>query len=199
MPGSQADETDWENLTNKELHDKFQQLMRGQVQDVLNRFEEAMEKIDGMEKTFETKLDHKFNELLAYLPPPPPAAPNTPLQQQQRLPPLRETALRRASRVPLALGQTVGAAVDTTVAPAADAEEDDYVGDYEDEVDQNQNYVQPPAPQPPGRPHANNGNVRAPPQVRDHDHLPKLKLNIPPFEGRYVPDIYLTWELETEQ
>ena len=24
-------------------------------------------------------------------------------------------------------------------------------------------------------------------------------MNIPPFEGRYVPDIYLTWELENEQ
>ena len=59
--------------------------------------------------------------------------------------------------------------------------------------------MQPPAPQPPGRPHANNHNGRALPQVRDHDHLPKLKLNIPPFEGRYVPAIYLTWELETEQ
>ena len=56
MVGSQADETDRENMTNKELHDKFQQMMSGQVQDVLNRFEEAMEKIDGMEKTFETKL-----------------------------------------------------------------------------------------------------------------------------------------------
>ena len=103
MPGSQADETDWENLTNKELHDKFQQMMSGQVQDVLNRFEEAMEKIDGMEKTFETKLDNRFNELLARLPPPQPAAPNAPLQQQQqRLPPRREIDLRRASRVPLA-------------------------------------------------------------------------------------------------
>ena len=61
MSGSQANETDWENMMNKELHDKFQQTMRGQVQDVLNRFEEAMEKIDGMEKTFETKLDNKFN------------------------------------------------------------------------------------------------------------------------------------------
>ena len=78
------------------------------------------------------------------------------------------------------------------MAPAADEEEDDYAGDYQDEVDQNQNYVQPPTP---GRPHANNRNGRAtlPAQVRDHDHLPKLKLNIPPFEGRYVPDIYLTW------
>ena len=64
MPGSQADETDWENMTNKQLHDKLQQIMSGQVQDVLNRFEEAMEKIDGMEKSFETKFDNKFNELL---------------------------------------------------------------------------------------------------------------------------------------
>ncbi|MBC8664219.1 hypothetical protein H1X87_23040, partial [Vibrio parahaemolyticus] len=100
MPGSQADETDWENMTNKDLHDKFQQMMSGQVQDVLNRFEEAMEKITGFEKTFETKLDNKFNELLARLPPPPPAAANAPLQQQQRLPPRREADLRRASRIP---------------------------------------------------------------------------------------------------
>ena len=70
MPGSQADEIDWENLSNKELHDKFQQMMTEQVQDVLNNFEEAMEKITGLEKTFETKLDNKFNELLARLPPP---------------------------------------------------------------------------------------------------------------------------------
>ena len=84
MPGSQVDETDWENLTNKELHDKFQHMMSEQVQDVLNTFDEAMEKIDGMEKTFETKLNNKFNELLARFPPPPPAAPNAPLQQQQQ-------------------------------------------------------------------------------------------------------------------
>ena len=46
MAGSQADETDWENMTNKQLHDKFQEMMSGQVQDVLNRFEESM----GMEE-----------------------------------------------------------------------------------------------------------------------------------------------------
>ena len=68
MPGSQADETDWENLTNKQLHDKFQQMMSGQAQDVLNGFDEAMQKIDGIEKTFVTKLDSKFNELLARFP-----------------------------------------------------------------------------------------------------------------------------------
>ena len=54
MPRSQADESDWENMTNKELHDKFQQMMSEQVQDVLNNFEEAMEKITGLEKTSET-------------------------------------------------------------------------------------------------------------------------------------------------
>ena len=40
----------------------------------------GQEKIDGMEKTFETKLDNKFNELLARFPPPPSAAPDAPLQ-----------------------------------------------------------------------------------------------------------------------
>ena len=84
MAGSQADEIDWENLTNKELHDKFQQMMSGQVEDLVNRFEESMEKIDGIEKTSETKLDNKFNELLTHLPQPPPAAPVAPLQQQQQ-------------------------------------------------------------------------------------------------------------------
>ena len=50
MAGSQADETDWENMMNKELHDKFQQMMTEQVPDVLNNFEEAMDKITGFEK-----------------------------------------------------------------------------------------------------------------------------------------------------
>src|SRR3954471_14507724 len=112
MPGSQPDEIDWENLTNKELHDKFQKMMTEQVQDVLNNFEEAMEKITGLENTIETKLDNRFNELLACLPPP--AAPAAPLQQQL-LPPRRETALHRASHVLLQPGQTVGVAADTSV------------------------------------------------------------------------------------
>ena len=109
MAGSQADETGWENLTNKQLHDKFQQMMSGQVQDVLNRFEEAMEKIDGIEKTFETKLNNKFNELLVRLPQPPPAEPIAPLQQQQqhRVP----NQVGRAQRVPIVPGQNSGAAV----------------------------------------------------------------------------------------
>jgi hypothetical protein len=35
--------------------------------------------------------------------------------------------------------------------------------------------------------------------VQDDDHVAKLKFYIPPFEGRYNPDAYLTWELEVEQ
>ena len=120
-------------------------MMSGQKQDVLNRFEEAMEKIDGMEKMFETKLDNKFNELLTRLPPPPPTAPNAPLQQQRCLP----NQVGRAQLVPIDPRQNSGAAVDASVAPAATAEVEDH---YEDEVDQNQNYVQPPAPPPPGHP-----------------------------------------------
>ena len=104
----------------------------------------------------------------------------------------------RAQHVPIDPGQNSGAIDDASVAPAATAEVEDH---YEDEVDQNQNYVQPPAPPSPGRPQVyhRNGRAAPPPEVRDHDLFPKLKLNIPPFEGRYVPDIYLTWELETEQ
>ena len=122
MAGSQADETDWENMTNKELHDKFQQMMSGQVGDVLNKFEEAMEKIYGMEKTFETKIDNKFNELLVRLPPPPPAAPIAPLQQQHRLP----NQVGRALRIPLEPGQNSCATVDASLAPATTAEVEDH-------------------------------------------------------------------------
>ena len=176
MAGSQPDEIDWDNMTNKELHDKFQQMMSGQVEDVLNRFEEAMEKIDDIEKAFETKLDNKFNELHTRLPLP--AAPVAPLQQQHRLP----NQVGRAQHVPIEPGQISSAAVPTigaSVAPPSTVEVEDH---YEDEVDQNKNYMQPPAPPPLGRPHAyhRNGMVAPPPEV---------KLNIPPFEGRYVPDI----------
>ena len=192
MTGSQADQVDWENMTQKELHDKFQQMLGEQVQDVMSSFGKALKRIDDIEKTIDTKLDAKFDELLARLLPPP-AAPAAPLQHQQRPPPRHPAPVGRAQRVPLEPDQHSGAAAtaaDASVAPAAAVDEND---DYEDEVAQNQNYVQPPAP-PPGHPHAYDRNGRAvpPPQVRDHDHIPKLKLNILPFEGRYIPDVYLT-------
>ena len=102
------------------------------MEDVLNIFEEAMEKIDVIEKTFEAKLDKFFNELLVRLPQPPLVAPVAPLQlQQRRLP----NQVGRALRVPLEPGQNSGAAVPTlhaSVAPAATTEVEDH---YKDEVD----------------------------------------------------------------
>ena len=199
----QANEIDWENMTKKELHDKFQEMLSQQVEDVMATFGKALERIEDVEKTIDTKLDPKFDEVLACQPQPPPAY-VAPLQQQQQQqqpsPPWRDLA-RRAQRVPLDPGQISGATatvVDASVAPTATAEEEDH---YEDEVDQNQNYVQLPAPPPSGHPDAyhHNGRAAPPPQIWDQDHIPKLKLNISPFEGRYIHDIYLTWELETEQ
>ncbi|XP_071676944.1 uncharacterized protein [Lolium perenne] len=78
---------------------------------------------------------------------------------------------------------------------------EDYGGNEDEQVDENMlddEEVQQPAP---GRPRQLNRNARPPPRpVRnDDDHVAKLKLNIPPFEGRYNPDAYLTWELEVEQ
>jgi hypothetical protein len=46
---------------------------------------------------------------------------------------------------------------------------------------------------PPGCPRQYNRNACPPSRpVRDDHHVAKLKLNIPPFEGRYNPDACLT-------
>ena len=46
--------------------------------------------------------------------------------------------------------------------------------------------MQPPAPAPPGRPHAyhRNGRVAPPPEVRDHDHLPDRGKGVPSFDEK---------------
>ena len=168
---------------NKELHDKFHQMLGQLVEDVMVSFVKAMERMDDIEKSIYTKLAAKFDELLKRLP----------------QPALRRDTVGRAPRVPIELGQNSGAAatsVGASVAPAVTAVVEDY---YEDEVDQNQHYVQPPAPPLAGQPqvYIRNGRPAPPPQVRDYDHIPKLKVNIPPFKGRYIPDVYLTWELGT--
>ena len=192
MPGSHdevaRDAPDWENMTNKELHDKFARMMSEQVNDIENRFTEAM---DGVEKMIDTKLDAKFTELIARLPAQPAAAP----AQPQPPPP------RRARRILFPGGQAAGigapAAAVAAAAAASDVGQDDnYEGDYEEEVEQEAAYEQP-AGRP--RPNIRHGRHQPPPQVRDDEYVPKLKLNLKPFEGRYIPDAYLTWELETEQ
>ena len=42
---TQVDEIDWENMTNKELHDKFHQMLGQQVEDVMASFGKALERI----------------------------------------------------------------------------------------------------------------------------------------------------------
>src|SRR3954470_21302277 len=133
MPGSHdevaRDAPDWENMTNKELHDKFAQMMSEQVYDIETRFTEA---IDGVEKMIDTKLDAKFTELIACLPTQPAAAP----AQPQPPPP------RRARRILFPGGQAAGIGAPTTAVAGGAASasnvshDDDYEDDYEEEVEQ---------------------------------------------------------------
>jgi hypothetical protein len=68
---------------------------------------------------------------------------------------------------------------------AADEGENEFEGENELEEDE----VQQPAP---GLPRQYNRNARPPPRlVRGDEHVTKLKLNIPPLEGRYNADAYL--------
>ena len=94
MPGSQANEIDWENMTNKDLHDKFHQMLGQQVEDVMASFGKALERMDDIDKTIDTKLDAKFDELLKCLP----------------QPVLRRDTVGRAQSVRIEPGQNSGAA-----------------------------------------------------------------------------------------
>jgi hypothetical protein len=74
---------------------------------------------------------------------------------------------------------------------------DEGENDIKDENELEEDKVQQPTP---GHPWQYNRNAHPPPRpARDDEHIAKLKLNIPLFEGRYNPDAYLTWELEVEQ
>ncbi|KAI4981567.1 hypothetical protein ZWY2020_022059 [Hordeum vulgare] len=112
MRGSHKEEIDCENLTNHELNDKFQQMMSNHVQDFVTTFGEAMDKLDGMEKKFDTNMNAKFNEVLSRLPPP--AAASVPLQPQQRL---------RARRVLVNQMQNFVGITPPAAAPPADTTE----------------------------------------------------------------------------
>src|SRR4051812_34116832 len=112
MPGSHdemaRDAPDWENMTNKELHVKFAQMMSEQVYDIETRFTET---IDGLEKISHTNPDTNFNELIAPQPTQPPAAPAHP----QPPPP------RRARRILFPGGQAAGIGAPATAVVAGRA------------------------------------------------------------------------------
>src|SRR6266699_7039626 len=90
---SSTDSVDPENLTSKELHARFNQLFVGQAQDIEARFAEQADKIDGLETSFTTQLEAKFQELLGRLPPPAPAAPAA--HQRRHVPPANVGRARR--------------------------------------------------------------------------------------------------------
>jgi hypothetical protein len=84
----------------------------------------------------------------------------------------------------------------TGVTQARDAQLDDYYGEDEYKDKYTDNFI---VVQPHGHPRP---YIRRPPPcplVRDDDHVAKLKLNVPTFDGRYNPDAYLSWELELDQ
>ncbi|KAK1602098.1 hypothetical protein QYE76_017141 [Lolium multiflorum] len=141
-------------MTSEELHAHFTHLLGGhardteaRIGDVDAKLTDALDKLDGLEAAFNTKLDAKFQELLTRLPPP------------------RANVQRRARRVPRA---DVPAGTAPAAAAAHDAPSDegyeDYGGNEDEQVDENMlddEEVQQPAP---GRPRQLNRNARPPPR-----------------------------------
>ncbi|KAK1649120.1 hypothetical protein QYE76_066925 [Lolium multiflorum] len=142
-------------MTNAEMHAHFTHLLGGHATDVDGRLgdvdaklTDALDKIDGLEAAFNSKLDAKFQELLTRLPQP------------------RDNVRRRARRVPRA-EVPAGTAPAAAAAPDAPSDEgyEDY-GEYEDEqVDENvlDGEVEQPAP---GRPRQLNRHARPPPRPK---------------------------------
>ncbi|KAK1602085.1 hypothetical protein QYE76_017128 [Lolium multiflorum] len=141
-------------MTSEELHAHFTHLLGGhardteaRIGDVDAKLTDALDKLDGLEAAFNTKLDAKFQELLTRLPPP------------------RANVQRRARRVPRA---DVPAGTAAAAAAAHDAPSDegyeDYGGNEDEQVDENvldDEEVQQPAP---GRPRQLNRHARPPPR-----------------------------------
>src|SRR3954467_9586853 len=75
-------DTSWNpaTMTNEELHAHFSELLASRAEDVETRLGEfdakltnAVDKIDGLEKSFNAKLDARFKEIFNRLPAPAPA------------------------------------------------------------------------------------------------------------------------------
>src|SRR3954470_7607741 len=106
-------------MTNEELHAHFSALLVSRAEDVdthLGEFDtnltNAMDKIDGLEKSFNAKLDIRFKELLNRLPAP------APTHGARRIPMTGRTAGSAAAAPPAA---TAAADAPQTSAAAAAA------------------------------------------------------------------------------
>src|SRR3954462_10670725 len=179
-------------MTNEELHAHFSELLVSRAEDVDTRLGEfdakltnAVDKIDGLEKSFNAKLDARFKELLNRLP----APASAPTHGARRIPITGRTAGSAAAAPPAATA--AADAPQTSAATAATLGADDgYYYDPDDDDLFDEEVEQPPQV-PAGRPRHYYRNAR-PPVRNDDDHVAKLKLNIPSFEGKYNPDAYLT-------
>jgi hypothetical protein len=160
--------------TVMEIQENFNKLITDHIQDVDKHFVDTMEQLTGLEASFTTKMGAKFQEVLARLPP----------AQAAGAPHIGGA---RCVTVPQGQASVAGAQPDAYY--GADESKDKHTD--EGEVLQ----------QPPGRPRAYIRNARHQPHplVCDDDHVAKLKLNVPTFDGRYNPDAYLSWELEVQQ
>jgi hypothetical protein len=67
------DNTETQPLEGEALQAHITKLLSDHMQNVDKRFSDTIEQLEGLETTFTTKLDTKFQEVLACLPPPPPA------------------------------------------------------------------------------------------------------------------------------
>src|SRR3954465_10280660 len=92
-------------MTNEELHSHFSALLVSRAEDVDTRLGEfdtkltnAVDKIDGLEKSFNAKLDVRFKELLNRLPAPAPA----PTHGARRIPMTGRTTSSAAAAPPAA-------------------------------------------------------------------------------------------------
>ena len=141
-------------MTNEELHAHFSALLVSRTEDMDTRLGEfdtkltnTVDKIDGLEKSFNAKLDVRFKEILNRLPAPAPA----PTHGARRIPIMGRTA-GSAAAAPQAATAVADAPQTSAAAAAATLGTDDgYYYDPDDDDLFDEEVEQPPQV-PAGRP-----------------------------------------------
>ena len=134
-------------MTNEELHAHFSALLVSRAEDVDTRLGEfdtkltnAMDKIDGLEKSFNAKLDVRFKELLNRLPAPAPA----PTHGARRIPITGRTAGSAAAAPPAATTAADAPQTSAAAAAATLGTDDGYYYDPDDDDMFDEEVEQPP-------------------------------------------------------